>query len=205
MFIDARTVSEQDIISTDICIIGAGPAGLSMAMELYGGEASVCLLESGDIDFHQDTQSLSDLETVGEFFPIGPDTRRRQFGGTANCWPVNLDQKGWGVRYVPLDDIDFEQRDWVPYSAWPFGRKELDPFYERAQVMCQSGPFLYDVEDWETAAAPRLPLKPEDVVTGMFQFGPRDAFTYEYQRSLRNAPNITTYTFANVVELETDE
>ena len=205
MFIDARTVSEQDIISTDICIIGAGPAGLSMAMELYGGEASVCLLESGDIDFHQDTQSLSDLETVGEFFPIGPDTRRRQFGGTANCWPVNLDQKGWGVRYVPLDDIDFEQRDWVPYSGWPFGRKELDPFYERAQVMCQSGPFLYDVEDWETAAAPRLPLKPEDVVTGMFQFGPRDAFTYEYQRSLRNAPNITTYTFANVVELETDE
>ena len=58
MFIDARTVSEQDIISADICIIGAGPAGLSVAMELFGSEVSVCLLESGDIDFHQDTQSL---------------------------------------------------------------------------------------------------------------------------------------------------
>jgi hypothetical protein len=29
---------------------------------------------------------------------------------------------------VPLDEIDFERRDWVPESGWPFSRREIQPF-----------------------------------------------------------------------------
>ena len=53
----------------------------------------------------------------------------------------NNDPKGdRGVRYVPLDPIDFEKRDWVPNSGWPFSKETLDPYYERAQCFLRNGP-----------------------------------------------------------------
>ena len=47
------------------------------------------------------------------------------------------------IRYVPLDEIDFERRGWVPESGWPFSRREIQPFYERAQQVCGIGKFDY--------------------------------------------------------------
>jgi hypothetical protein len=49
----------------------------------------------------------------------------------------------------PLDDIDFEERDWLPYSGWPFSKSALDPYYERAQSICKIKPSTYEVADWE--------------------------------------------------------
>jgi choline dehydrogenase-like flavoprotein len=68
--------------------------------------------------------------------------RRRQFGGTANLWNHEVrGGSGRHIRYVPLDGIDFERRDWVPESGWPFSRREIQPFYERAQQVCGIGKF----------------------------------------------------------------
>jgi choline dehydrogenase-like flavoprotein len=110
-----------------------------------------------------------------------------------------------GVRLRPLDEIDFEERDWVPYSGWPFDKSHLDPFYERAQTILQIGPYTYDVDDWEDPETSRLPFANGRVKTTIFQFGPRAPFIGEYRDEIARANNITTYLYANAVELETNE
>ena len=194
LFIDAREVPENTIIEAEVCIVGAGAAGITLAREFAGESFRVCLLESGGLELDKETQSLSEGETVGlPYYPLHT-ARLRYFGGTTNHWG------GW---CRPLDEIDFERRDWVPHSGWPFPKAHLDPFYERAQPLCQLGPFAYDAEAWEDRKErPRLPLAGDRVITRMWQIGPPTRFGAEYRNVLARAANIRTYLNANVVEIE---
>lgn len=205
MLIDARTLLTRETIDTEVCIVGTGPAGMTLAHELIEQDFRVCLLESGGFEPDKETQSLCSGETVGDPYSELDILRRRQFGGTANDWCVQIGSGQTGVRHVPLDQIDFEKRDWLPYSGWPFERLHLDPFYERAQSLCKIGPLAYEADAWEDAQTPQLPLIGNRVNTTMFQFGPRSVFTQEYRNQAIGAGNITIYLNANVVELETDE
>ena len=195
MLIDARTVPEGKTIETDICIVGAGAAGITLAREFIGQPFNVCLLESGGLEFDNETQTLYEGENTGHpYFPL-VGTRLRYFGGSTNIWG------GW---CAPLGEIDFESRDWIPYSGWPFGKSHLDSFYERAQSICQLGPYAYDVGAWETENSPRLPFLGDRVVTGIFQFTPltRLRFGEVYKNDITHGRNISTYLYANVVEIE---
>ncbi|NJO78763.1 MAG: GMC family oxidoreductase [Cyanobacteria bacterium RM1_2_2] len=206
MIIDGRTVTNNETITTDICIVGAGPAGISLAREFVNQDFRVCLLESGGLEtLDRSTQSLGEAEIAGEMVQIAPENRHRQFGGNSGYWGVHLSQTRQGVRLVPLDEVDFEQRDWVPYSGWPFNREHLVPFYERAQTVMGSGPFAYDAEDWETTDAPQMQFKSDRLQTRMFQFGVGNLFIDQYRREIGRANNITTLFYANALELETDE
>jgi choline dehydrogenase-like flavoprotein len=206
MLIDARRLSVDEVIETDVCIVGTGPAGLSLARELVGQDFRVCLLESGGLDLPDaDTRSLAEVETDGEFVQVTADKRNRRFGGNSSYWSVNIGNSQQGLRHVPLDEVDFEKRDWLPYSGWPFDRNHLVPYYERAQEICKLGPFAYEAEDWEDANSPRLPFIGNRVTTRMFQFGPGAAIYQEIRNEVMRSKNITTYLHANAVELETDE
>lgn len=204
MIIDARSISQGQIIETEVCVIGAGVAGVTFTRECIGEKFRVCLLESGGFEPDRRTQSFLWGENIGHpYFPLDM-TRFCGFGGTSNRWSVWLGDNRLGVRLRPLDEIDFEERDWVPYSGWPFKKSHLDPFYERAQSICKIGPFTYDVKDWEdTQRTPCLPFSNGRVKTTIFQFGPRDSFVKDYREEIARASNITTCVFANVVEIET--
>jgi choline dehydrogenase-like flavoprotein len=205
MLIDARNLPNEQTITTDVCIIGAGPAGITLAREFLGKNQQVCLLESGSVELNPQAQTLGQGETIGDSYLAPHLTRHRQFGGNSNIWSIKIGNGQIGVRHVPLDEIDFEQRDWVPYSGWPLTRAELNPFYERAQAVCHAGPFVYDSEFWQSDAASPLPLKSERLITSMFQFGPRDVFYQQYREELKQASNITIYVNANTLELETND
>ncbi|MFM7372447.1 MAG: NAD(P)-binding protein, partial [Sphaerospermopsis kisseleviana] len=171
-------------------IVGAGPAGITLARELAGADFRVCLLESGGLEFDKDTQSLAQGESANHLFDNLTSQRCLQFGGTANYWKISIGKNEIGVRYAPLDKIDFEKRDWLPYSGWPFDKSHLDPFYERAQAVCKLGNFAYDAATWVDAKTPPLPLS-NNVTTTMFQFGPRAVFTQESREVINQARNIT--------------
>ena len=88
--------------------------------------------------------------------------RLRFLGGSTNHWG------GW---CRPLDEIDFESRDWVPHSGWPFAREEIEPYFARAQALVEAGPWVYDAADQAVSdSGPVLRLGPGGVYTSWFQF-----------------------------------
>lgn len=205
MIIDSRTIPLKKIIDTDICIVGAGVAGITVARELLEGPYRVCLVESGGFEPDRASQSLSWGENVGHpYYPL--DTARaRFFGGSSHFWHVPIGDHRLGVRLRPLDAIDFQTRLWVPDSGWPFGKEHLDPYYERAQGVCKIGPYAYDVDSWEDPRlTPRLPFVNGRVKTAMFQFCHRDVFFHEYKNQVAGADNTTILLYSNAVEIETN-
>jgi choline dehydrogenase-like flavoprotein len=204
MLVDAQELSAQTVIETDFCIIGAGPAGMTLAREFINQQVRVCLVESGPLTKDRKIQKLNNGELVGDPYQNPRHTRRRQFGGTANRWCIHMNETTIGVRYASLDEIDFEARDWVPDSGWPFDKAALTRYYERAQTALKLGPFDYHPERWEDTNHKRLPLSEETVVTTMFQFGPASVFTSDYG-DIRQAANINALFNATVLEIETDD
>ena len=85
MFIDARKTDLKEI-NSDICIVGAGAAGITIARALAKENISVCLLESGGLEPDQNTQSLYKGEITGiPYYPLDV-ARLRYFGGTTGHW-----------------------------------------------------------------------------------------------------------------------
>lgn len=106
MFIDSTAVPKNSTVSTDICIVGSGAAGLSLALEFLSTEYQVCILDS-------DSAALNDLEAMG--LPVSNESRVRGFGGTTKTW--------LGI-WKPLGPADFE--------SWPVSFSKLASYYERA-------------------------------------------------------------------------
>jgi len=123
LFVDGRELAKGAELRADLCIVGAGAAGLSLVGALRGSGLSICLLESGGFEADPATSDLLRGSRSGQAYSPLEATRSRFFGGSTNCWAGFC---------RPLDAIDFETRDWVPDSGWPFSRSELDPYYERA-------------------------------------------------------------------------
>ena len=198
MFDDGRKVPRDTVIESDVCIIGAGPVGITLAREFIGQPFQVCLLESGGIKPDQKTQSLREGENAGLDYPI-KQSRTRSFGGTSNVWG------GW---CRPLDGNIFRNRSWVPDSGWPFEKAELLPYYKRSQSICEIDSYNYDPNYWEKKFNDPnfkpLPLLKDRVVSRLYQLSrPPTHFGKAYRNDLDKAENITTYLNANVVNLET--
>lgn len=196
MFIDGRNVPDGTVIETDLAIIGAGAAGITIAREMRNSGLKVTLIESGGLDFEADTQALYQGENKGVDYPLD-GARLRYFGGSTNHWG------GW---CRPLADIDFEERDWLPHSGWPITRSDLNPFYERAQDLCQLGSTDFDDhEGWRRQANLQpIPLAGEDVVTRYFIFSQPTRFGEVYRSDIRQAQNVSTYLHSNVTEIMPD-
>ena len=198
MHTDARTLPNGTVLEGDLCIVGAGAAGITIARELANSRLKVLLLEGGGFDFDPQMQELYRGEIVGQpYYPLQA-AALHYFGGTTNHWA------GWCSTYEP---IDFEKRDWVPHSGWPITRADLDPFYARAQKVLDLGPYKYDAADWKNGDADRVSLLSDSRVvwTKMWQFSPPTRFGTKYRDEIVNSPNVHLYTHANVVEVEAND
>jgi choline dehydrogenase-like flavoprotein len=198
MFVDARTVPDGSVIETEVCIIGAGAAGITIARELEERPFRVVLLESGRLTADATTQSLYAGEVAERhYFPLDAvRTRTRHFGGTTNVWTGEC---------LPLDAEDFAEREWLSESGWPFGLDHLRPFYERAQTICQLGPFDYTTDRWRALGRRPLAFESERVVSSAMHLSPPTRFGELYRSEIEKAATIVTYLGANVVDLETSE
>ena len=75
MFVDSRKLSQHSELVSDVCIVGAGPAGITLAKEFIKQNFHVCLLEGGDVNFDEDTAALGDGEYIGDPFSPLRDMR----------------------------------------------------------------------------------------------------------------------------------
>jgi len=190
---DARMVEAGAEIETDLCIVGGGAAGIALARGLIGAPLRVALLESGGLRFERRTQRLYVGENVGLPNYATAHSRFRVFGGSTTRWPGQC---------RPLDPIDFEARDWVPYSGWPFDRAHLEPWYRRAGAVCHLSAGDFEPAAW-LDGAPALSLG-DDLDPIVFQFGHPTDFGQTYRRELEAAANVEILLNANAVEIELD-
>jgi choline dehydrogenase-like flavoprotein len=204
MLIDARTLPPEELIETDVCIVGSGPAGLTLATEFAEQNFRVCLLESGGLEKDDQVQSLSKGK-VPKPYPDMDVTFNRQFGGTSNIWHIQIGNGEMGARFIPFNETDFEVRDEIPYSGWPFSRADLDTYYQRAQKICRLGPYNYEPEFWADAETPTLKFSSDRIKSIMCQFTRLTSFSQDLGATVKQASNITTYLYASVVEIETND
>lgn len=115
-----HTLMERDWSGFDEVIVGAGAAGIMLAVLLGRRGRRVLLLESGHLAYDDDRQALNDIEQSAK--PLGNAiwNRRRMVGGTTTAW---------GGQSLPFGALDFEPRDWVPHSGWPISLATLEKHY----------------------------------------------------------------------------
>ena len=199
MFVDARRLDNDATIEADVCIIGGGVAGITLALEFGKRGIRTCVLESGGFRPDPATRDLNRGENVGLPYRFDDGCRSRFLGGSSNCWG------GW---CRPMDEQDFAARDWVPYSGWPFPKRELVPYYDRSRDVLQIGPDRYDPEFWVAASGRtdvrRMPFVTGDVIDAISQFSPPLKFGRFYEAALRRAQHLTVFLYANATEIETD-
>ena len=196
MICDAVDLPSGYVIECDVCIVGAGAAGIALAHELSGEALDVVVLESGGKRLEKDTQDLHRGEVVDpeRHAPLH-EYRLRQLGGTTNVW---------GGRCAPYDAIDFEERPHVPYSGWPFGKEELDPYYRRAHDYCDLGDYAYDAAHLGGPASMISGFADDEVRTDMiWRWSPPTNFRKKYERTLKSSSRLRVYTHANCLSIST--
>jgi choline dehydrogenase-like flavoprotein len=107
----------------DVCIVGAGAAGILLATQLASQGLQVLLLEAGGLHLESRSQDLYNAEITGLPYRGAAQGRFRTYGGSTTRW---------GGQILELEDFDFDQRPHVEGSGWPFPKSTLSPFYERA-------------------------------------------------------------------------
>jgi len=124
MIIDAETFSGSAEIQADVTIIGAGPAGITIALELARSGHDVVLVESGRLKFDNKIQELGKTDYIDpEYHATMSESTRRQIGGASIIW---------GGRCVPYDPIDFDERKFIPFSKWPVTYEDISSYFQRA-------------------------------------------------------------------------
>ncbi|ETX13187.1 hypothetical protein OCH239_13025 [Roseivivax halodurans JCM 10272] len=198
MLIDSRQLPDNELLEADVCIVGGGPAGITLALELAQSDLSVVLLESGGMTYDAETQDLYAGPNLGFQYDPLDEARLRFLGGSSNHWAGNC---------MPLIPIDFERRDWMPHSGWPLTRADLDPFYTRAQSYLElqtDNP--YDFGYWaQKLGVTPLSVDPDLLENIGVNESPPTAFGWVYEDQLKSARNLRVFLHANVLEIETDD
>ncbi|MES2932307.1 MAG: FAD-dependent oxidoreductase, partial [Pseudomonadota bacterium] len=199
MFINTRQLETGSGVETTVCIIGGGVAGITLALEMAKLGIDTCIFESGGLEPDDATRDLYRGEDVGLPYIFSDGCRSRFFGGSSNCWG------GW---CRPLDPWDFEKRDWIPNSGWPFGLDELTPYYNRAHKLLKLGPQNFDPAFWESSIGrsdvKRIPFLSGKVRDTISQFSPPVRFGKLYRKELAQSQRIRIFLHANVSNILTD-
>ncbi|GAB3894608.1 GMC oxidoreductase [Spirosoma agri] len=198
MIVTKNNYQPGQVLTTDICIIGSGPAAISMALSLSSSPCNIIVVSGGGWSETVGNQDLNRgvVSQAGSHEPL-EENRRRQFGGTSAAW---------GGRCIPFEPIDFKKRSWVPDSGWPFSFETLDPYYKQAAELCQIGDYDFD-------AHTAFPANPREIIPGLDseefisspleRWSPPVNFAKTYRSELERSKTIQVLLDAQVIRLNT--
>lgn len=110
----------------DVCIIGGGVAGITLAVKLGRAGRNVLLVEAGNRDVSAKSQTYYRGELGAlDNLPL-QETRIRALGGSSQHWA------GWCRHF---DAYDFARSDLSRDGAWPIGKTDLDPYLNYATTI----------------------------------------------------------------------
>ena len=192
MIHDLKTIDENLLCGSDLCIIGSGAAGIALAREFFHSKYIIVVLEAGGLSHEIKSQDPYRSKVVGLPHAGVHSGRGRVFGGTTTLWAGQA---------LPLSAIDFEARDWVPHSGWPVSLKELGDYYRRAEEVMKLPPSSYDGDAWLDSRRTPPGFDSEICNVGLSQFSNDWNFAVSYQTELQTSQNVHVVTHANVVNI----
>lgn len=206
MHISAFSIPDQSTLEADVCIVGAGPAGLIAASELLDSGLDVILLESGGEEPDPDTQALAAgvSEDTPDLYPDIVWSHDRRFGGTSVQWDVQVNGTT-NCHLATFDPIDFQKRDWMPHSGWPIDYDTLHPYYLRAMKRWETGVDSLDMQPWVSDERKLLHFKNDALETKLYMTGSQAVLTEGIGGRIKQSENIRLILKANAVELDTND
>lgn len=196
MMLEASQLQSGSVLTTQLCIVGAGPAGIAIALQFIGSGVDVILVAGGKTGHDEAAQALYAGEVADETLhsPL-TEYRHRQFGGSSATW---------GGRCMPFDPIDFERRDFIDGSGWPVGHDDIAPFYPDANAFAEAGDCEYDAR--KAVEGGMRPIA-EGFAPASFdcdrieRFSCPTDFGVRYRHRLARASNIRVLLDAHAVEI----
>jgi choline dehydrogenase-like flavoprotein len=181
--------------AADICVVGTGAAGLTLASVLLHSGASVMMLESGGFDREDDVQRLNRCETDRLLFEGAFRGRTRAFGGSTTCW---------GGQLLPLEPLDFARREWVEHSGWPITHGELAPYYSQALSFAGSDGLNFD-SDVCAALGRENPFDLQLLRYYFSKWSPHPRFGDVMADALRASERVRVFLHATATRLQLDD
>jgi choline dehydrogenase-like flavoprotein len=196
MILNLNQLPDDSQLAADLCIVGSGAAGLAIAREFLDGPLNVIVLESGGWELEEPTQQLYESAITGFPFQGNLSGRFRVLGGSTTRW---------GGQALPLFPIDFERREWVPHSGWPFGHEALDPFYRRAQEFMFLEPLNFDSDVLEMFRLRAVEFDPAIAHYHFSKFNRTPNLRQVYAPAIQRSSNVKLILHANVVGIELND
>lgn len=170
----------------DVCICGAGPAGITVARVLASKGKKVALFEGGDLIYKEESQSLYEGKGIGlNDWDAVKSCRLRYLGGTSNHWAGLCSY---------FEEVDFEKRP-NGMSGWPITRKEIFEYFEDAKnILDLPSDAFTRVTSWNGKHFKIFP----------HAFSPPTRFNQKYIAELKKSKNIDLYINANLTKINLD-
>jgi hypothetical protein len=181
--IDASELAAGSRLTADVVVIGSGPAGLTVALDLAQQSVDVLVVESGGRVVVPETRDLDVGDVAGVPFRFGgqpfgtADMRLRALGGASGHWAGMC---------RPLDPIDFERRAWIAGSGWPIDADELAPWYTDAAATLRLGDTGWDAKAWFERCGTTSLIQPGPLETTVYQFSPPVRFGTDFGAHLES-------------------
>lgn len=184
MLTDLNTTAPASAQTFDVCVVGSGPAGISLALELAKKGKRVALCEAGGFELSEESQGCYSGETVGDPYFDLMATRLRYLGGTSGHWA------GW---CHTLEEVDFRRKDRInPLAHWPISKADLDPYLAPACTILDIKP---------PRATRHLSTK-QGIQEVYFSFSPPTRFGTKYRKTLTDSKNIALFVNANLTDVK---
>jgi choline dehydrogenase-like flavoprotein len=191
----ADTLPNGSALAADLAVVGAGPVGIAIAIEVADKGFDVVLVESGYEELNSDAQQLAEAAewNTARHAPMSMSVRR-QLGGTSTIW---------GGRCVPYDRVDFERRDHINKVSWPVAYDELLPYYQRACNWLQCGRSAFDTTQMTHLPPSVVPGLPEDAGSSATfeRWSLSTDFAREYGDTLKRSRRIRVVTGLTCTEV----
>lgn len=198
MIHDFDSYDHEAVIQADICVIGSGAAGLTIANQFFDTGWKVVVLEGGGPAEETSSRDLYQADVVGLPHDGVHEGRFRVLGGSTTAW---------GGQLLPLCEADFNEKPWLPFSGWPLSFENLEPFYRRAETMMGVDGPPYDEDRWRLFG-----ITPPTLDGKMFHYrfsqwaawGKRN-LALSFRQKLKTSQNVDVIVHANAVNVLTNK